>query len=207
MLEVTAMATHSNALSELTRLWLEQRHGCSLREEVPVGVDRGSSDIDFAAIRADGETIQLPGAIEVGPRIIVEAKDEHDYDPSGEDFGRRFLKDIERMGEDQYIPAHARCVKFSMLREEHFRVALDLFGGEVFDRLFVFHGIDTTAFQDRIPGLREQRRIHLVVVKDLLRDLVEWYGGLDHPARLRNSLTGDLLHLLFGFCGVRLPEG
>jgi len=201
------MGTHSNALSELTRLWLEQRHGCLLREEVPVRVDRGTSDIDFAAIRADGGTIQLPGGIGVGARIIVEAKDEHDYDPSGEDFARRFLKDIDRMGEEQYIPAHARCVKFSMLREEHYRVALDLFGGSDFDRLFVLHAMDTTAFEDRIPALSEQRRIHLVVLKDLLRDLVQWYGGLDHRARLRNSLTGDLFHLLFGFCGVSLPEG
>jgi hypothetical protein len=44
------MATHSNALSELTRFWLERRHGCFLREEVPVPVPNGRSDIDFMAV-------------------------------------------------------------------------------------------------------------------------------------------------------------
>jgi len=122
----------------------------------------------------------------------------------GAEFGQLFLADVEKMEDGPYIPAHARHVKFAMLQEEHFQVAADVFGPDCFDRLFVLHAIDTTAFEDEIPTLRQEHRVHLLTVKGLLEDLVEWCQGLDHQARLRNTLTGDLFHLLFGFGGATL---
>jgi len=81
------MASRSNACSEITRLWLEARHGCLLTESVPVAGPGGHSDIDLVAIQAGLHPFALPNGRCVGPRVIVETKDEHDFDPKGKEFG------------------------------------------------------------------------------------------------------------------------
>ena len=71
------MANRGNACSELTRFWLQARHGCFTDESVPVAVPYASSDIDLLALRPDGTPFELPNGTQVGPRLIVETKDEH----------------------------------------------------------------------------------------------------------------------------------
>jgi len=196
------MATRSNAMSELVRFWLEWRHGCFLREAVPVPVYRNQSDIDFMAIRPDGQQLRLPTGADIGPRLIVETKDEHDWEPSGRDFSSALLSDIGKMASGLWIPKRAKGVKFTMLRQEHHEVASETFSrGEDFDRLFVFHAVDRDLLGDHIGWLQE-RRIHLLTVQEVLRDLQAWYKEQKRPGHIRNALTGDLFHLLFGFCGV-----
>ncbi len=73
-------------MSELVRFWLEACQGCLLRESVPVPVPFNLSDIDFVAMRPDLQSFRLPTGEAVGPRLIVETKDEHDFDPSASDF-------------------------------------------------------------------------------------------------------------------------
>src|SRR5688500_14056739 len=124
------MATRSNALSELTRLWLQERHGCLVRESVPVRVTRGTSDIDLLAASPTG-ALWGAGLIPPVVRAIVEAKDEHDYDPSGVEFARLIVADAAAMGGGRYAPRGA-SVKFSMLRQEHFEEAVSIFGSEDF---------------------------------------------------------------------------
>lgn len=82
------MPTRTNACTELVRLWLEARHGCLLAESVPVPVPYALSDIDLVAMKPDGQPLQSPSGRTIGPRLIVEAKDEHDWDPTGREFGR-----------------------------------------------------------------------------------------------------------------------
>jgi hypothetical protein len=81
------MPTRTNACSELTRFWLEARHGCLVGEGVPVPVPYALSDIDLLALHPQQQTIQLPSGQLVGPRLIIETKDEHDWEPTGREFG------------------------------------------------------------------------------------------------------------------------
>jgi len=53
------MATRNNALSEITRFWLQECHGLFLRESVPVRVTRGISDIDFVVTSPKKEQVTL----------------------------------------------------------------------------------------------------------------------------------------------------
>jgi len=136
------MAARQNALSELARFWLEGRHGCFTRESVPVPVRYGQSDLDFMAIRADGTKIQIPTGAEVGPCLIVECKDEHDFDPAGANFGKHLLGDVEALGDGLFVPAdHPHKVAFTMLKQQHFDVATRIFGTSEFDRVFVVHAL------------------------------------------------------------------
>jgi len=75
------MASRSNACSELTRFWLEARHGYLITESVPVPVPYGRSDINFIAMHPRLNTLTLPDGSNLGPRLIVETKDEHDWEP------------------------------------------------------------------------------------------------------------------------------
>jgi hypothetical protein len=47
------MSSRSNALTEITRLWLQARHGCLVDESIPVPVPYALSDIDLIALRPD----------------------------------------------------------------------------------------------------------------------------------------------------------
>jgi hypothetical protein len=91
-----------------------------------------------------------------------------------------------------------------MLREQHYRKAQEVFGTDDFDRLFVVHAIDRAVLQELGPWLHE-RRIYWLTISDVVADLVRWYRTHKRPAALRNSLVGDLLHLLIGFCGFAVP--
>lgn len=195
------MPSRSNALSELARFWLEARHGCLLRESVPVPVPYALSDIDFVAIRPDLSHFTLPSATSVGPRVIVESKDEHDWDASGKDFGKRLLHDMGHFSDAGYIPsdAGARNISFTMLRQQHFEVAKSTFGTDDFDRLFVVHALDSDIHATLLPTF-QCHRISWITLPELLDDLRQWYAKHDRPAGLRNTLTGDLFHLLFGYC-------
>jgi hypothetical protein len=197
------MAARQNALSELTRFWLEARHGCFVRESVPVPVPGNYSDIDFVVLRPDLCQIQLPSNERLGPRFIVESKDEHDFDPQGRDYGKRLVADVKALGENHFVPAtSSERVRFTMLKQQHYDVAREIFGTEDFDRLFVVHALDDETRKIVAPGLRE-KRIHWVTVQEVLADLESWYSRQTRPAALRNTLVGDLFHLLFGYCKVR----
>jgi hypothetical protein len=180
------MSARTNACSELTRFWLEARHGC-------------------LALHPLGNTISLPNGQSVGPRLIVETKDEHDWEPSGREFGALLRADVEKMGSLPYVPRGAKGVKFSMLREEHYEQATALFGTDDFDRLFVVHAVAPEVLADLAPELA-RCRIHWLTIPDLVRDLVMWYRDHKRPAALRTTLVGDLFHLLFGFCRVDIPS-
>jgi hypothetical protein len=195
------MGTRSNACSELTRFWLQARHNCLVDESVPVAVPYALSDIDFLVIRPDLGRFSLPNGALVGPRLIVETKDEHDWDPSGKIFGADLRTDVAMMNEVSYIPNGAKGVKFSMLRQQHYEKA-----AELFDRLFVVHALDPQVRAEMAPGLVDRRRIHLVTIRELVGDLMPWYKAHLRPAGLRHSLIGDLLHLLVGYCRLDIAS-
>lgn len=64
------MASRSNAIGEVTRFWLQSRHGCLVGESIPVPVPYALSDIDLVAVTADGSTIPLPGEQATQPLSI-----------------------------------------------------------------------------------------------------------------------------------------
>jgi hypothetical protein len=201
------LGSRSNAIEELTRFWLQARHGCLVDESIPVPVPYALSDIDLVAVRADSKKIKLPGpdGAEIGPRIIVETKDEHDWEPTGKEFGALLGNDIEKMGDAPFIPRGTKGVKFTMLRQEHFEKASEYFDSPDFDRLFVVHAVDPCVANTHASVLTRQR-IHILSVNDLVADLHVWY--VQHPRKsgLRHTLVGDLWHLLVGFCGCS-PHG
>lgn len=198
------MASRSNAASELVRFWLEARHGCFVAEAVPVAVPYALSDIDLAAIQPADRPLALPGGAAVGPRLIVETKDEHDWEPTGREFGALLRQDAAKLAPDGRVPKGTKGVKFTMLREEHFRRAAELFGTDDFDRLFVVHALDAATLADLAAPLRTHR-IHWLTLPAVVADLLAWYRAHPRPAALRHAPTGDLLHLLVGFCGLALP--
>ncbi len=195
------MAARSNALSELTRFWLQSRHGCLVAESIPVKVPYGYSDIDFVAMRPDLQAWTLPDGTPV-LRAIVEAKDEHDFDPTGRDFGKRLLEDVNALGAGQYI-AQGETANFSMLRQEHYETATTLFGTTEFHRIFVVHALDEKVRQEVCPTLAKEKRIHWLTVQEVVVDLIAWYEGLSSRSALRHTLIGDLWHLLIGYCDLR----
>lgn len=199
------MAARSNACSEVTRFWLEARHGCLVSESIPVPVPYGQSDLDLVAIHPALRRIALPDDRQVGPRFIVEAKDEHDWDASGRDFGKLLLADVDKMGTQRFVPRSVPgTVKFSMLRQAHFEKAAAIFGTDDFDRLFVVHAIAPPAGSDVLARLTEHR-IFWLSVPEVVADLVGWYRVHPRPTSVRTWLVGDLLHLLVGFCRLELP--
>src|SRR5215216_8006809 len=168
------MATRSNACSELTRFWLEARHGCLVGEGIPVKVPYALSDIDLVALHPLGHSIPLPTGPRIGPHLIVETKDEHDWEPLGREFGALLRADVLQMGDQPFIPRGGKQVKFSMLRQEHYERAVTLFGNDDFDRLFVVHAIAPEVWADLGPTL-SHRRIHWITVPEVVADLLQWY--------------------------------
>ncbi len=198
------MAARSNAIGELTRFWLQSVHRCLVDEALPVPVPYGLSDIDLVAVTADSKPIQLLSGCSVGPRLIVETKDEHDWEPTGREFGTLLQQDIEKMGDGHFIPAKTKGVKFTMLKEEHYRAAADRFGTDEFDRLFVVHAIDQGVIREAETFLTA-RRIHFLGVRDVVAEINRWYASHQRKAALRHTLVGDLWHLLVGYCQYRPP--
>lgn len=200
------MATRSNAIAELTRFWLQARHGCLLDESVAVRVPYGTSDIDFVAMRPDGDAWALPNGSQLR-RAIVEVKDEHDDDKYGTRFGKALRVDTEMMGLEPWVSGGSKPY-FTMLRQEHYAKATQLFGTNDFDRVFVVHAPSITLLSDLVPALIT-RRIHWLTIHEVVADLTVWYGDGKNRAFLRHTLAGDLWHLLIGFCGLRpshVPE-
>lgn len=144
------MPGRTNAASELTRFWLQARHGCLVDEGVTVpvkiGKGGGNSDIDLIAIHPNLHAVPLPNGAAAGPRFIIETKDEHDWEPSGKEFGTLLKKDVVMMEDQPYIPKGTKGVKFTMHSQEHYEKAKSIFGSDDFDRLFVVHALD--------PGVR-----------------------------------------------------
>jgi hypothetical protein len=195
------MAARSNALSEITRFWLQARHGCLVDEAIPVKVPFGNSDIDLVAVRPDLRPWTLPDGVTV-TRAIIETKDEHDFDPAGRDFAARLLADISTLGDGLYIPMGQKA-KFTMLRQEHYEKAVEFFGTRDFDRLFVVHALEPQVRQEACTRLASEKRVHWLTVREVVSDLYRWYQRHTSKATLRNSLMGDLWHLLIGYCAFR----
>jgi hypothetical protein len=65
------MAERSNALSELTRFWLQARHGCLVAESIPVKVPHAHSDIDLVAVRPDLQDWLLPDGSRLKMNMIL----------------------------------------------------------------------------------------------------------------------------------------
>jgi hypothetical protein len=196
------MPTRSNACSELTRFWLQSRHGCLVDEAIPVPVPFALSDIDLVAVHPRSKVFPLPDGVDIGPRLIVETKDEHDWEPTGREFGAALKSDTAKMDGQPFIPRGARGVKFTMLRQEHFEKAAEVFDSKEFDRLFVVHALDAGTRRELGPSLRAHR-IHWLSIREVVDDLLAWYVTHRRPAALRQTLVGDLLHLLVGFCGLK----
>lgn len=200
------MATRSNACTELTRFWLEARHAFLVSESTPVPVPYGQSDLDIVAIQSALKPTVLPPGQSIGPRLVVETKDEHDFDPRGREFGKMLRSDLALMGDEAFIPRGTLGrVKFSMLREAHYEVASRLFGSEEFDRLFIVHAIDPVVLSDVEP-LLASRRIHWLTIPEIVHDLQAWYRIHPRPTGLRHSLFGDIWHLLVGYCGLDVSD-
>jgi len=195
------MAARSNALSELTRFWLQSRHGCLIDEAIPVKVPYAHSDIDLVAVSPDFQPWSLPDGTQV-IRAIVETKDEHDFDPEGRDFGKRLRADVIALGESHFIPV-GKEAHFSMLRQQHYETAAALFGTTEFHRLFIVHALDEQVRHEICPGLAQDKRIHWLTVREVATDLLTWYEHLNHRAPLRHTFMGDLWHLLVGYCGFK----
>lgn len=203
------MSTRSNASTELARFWLQERHSCLIDEELPVPVPYALSDIDLVAMRSDLSPFTTPDGTTIGPRLIVEVKAEHDWEVTGREFGKLLEKDVLLMGDQPSIPARTRGVKFVMLRQEHTERAIAYFGTNDFDRLFIVHALHPQ-IRTQLGPLLAAHRIYWVTIPELIRDLYAWYQVHPRRAALRRSLTGDLLHLLFGLGGLvpnnALPE-
>jgi hypothetical protein len=158
----------------------------------------------LVAVHPRDAKVVLPDATgaHVGPRLIVETKDEHDFDPSGRAFGTMLRADMEKISGGHWIPAVTPNVKFSMLRQQHFEQAQALLG-EDFDRLFVVHAL-ATGVREETRSFFAAHRIYWITIKDVVSDLLVWYPTVERKAGLRNTLVGDLLHLLVGYCGIKL---
>lgn len=197
------MASRSNALAELTRFWLQDRHGCLVRESVPVRVHGGTSDLDFVAQHPAG---QPWGGTLIPPTVhaIVETKAEHDYDPLGREFARMLNADVALIGAGPYAPTGTK-LKFSMLRTEHFQTAQALFGHNAFARIFVVHALDRSLCAAAIDQLAAHG-VYWITARELVADLVAWYPTYTNRPGLRHTLVGDLLHLLIGYLGMTLPD-
>jgi hypothetical protein len=111
-------------------------------EGVPVKIPYAHSDIDLVALHPLGQAFSLPTGATIGPRVIVETKDDHDWDASGREFGQLLRADVVTMDGGLFIPWGTKGVRFSMLLAEHFDRAVSLFGDGDFDRLFVVHAIE-----------------------------------------------------------------
>jgi hypothetical protein len=136
----------------------------------------------------------------------VETKDVHDYDPSGNFLGKKLLEDIAALGDNLFFPLdHSETVFFTMLKGQHYGIARTLFACDDFDRLFVVNALDENVRRDVTEKLRS-KRIYWLTVHEVLRDLQTWYRQHERPAGLRHTLFGDIFHLLFGYCKVKVDE-
>lgn len=187
------MATRSNALSEIARFWLQECHGLFIRESVPVKLTHNNSDIDFAATTPQ-ESVTLLDRITF-KNAIIESKDERDFDPKGNDFLKRLNYDISILG-SEYIEGTQKC-NFSMLKEQHHKKATEIFGGEDFVKLFIFHNIKIT--DDALIGSLARKKIFVIKSGEMLGDILNCLKTGYQGASVRNSLVGDILDMLIRY--------
>ena len=188
------MATRSNALSEITRFWLQECHGFFLRESVPVKLKNSHSDIDFIVTSPTGPVTCLNRI--TFENAIVETKDERDFDPRGADFAKRLRYDFEQL-QGGMISGDYPC-NFSMLKEQHHTVAEEMFNGAAFSKIFIFHNLKLSGLEDVIAGLRD-RNIHFVTSFEVLADIQEFFKTRPTGAGVRNALSGDILDMLITY--------
>ncbi|MDR2725721.1 MAG: hypothetical protein LBC90_06610 [Candidatus Adiutrix sp.] len=189
------MATRNNALSEIARFWLQECHGLFLRESVPVKVKHGNSDIDFI-VTSPEESVTLLERIKF-KHAIVETKDERDYDKLGTKFAERLQKDYRLLQGNRMISAETSCC-FSMLKEQHHKQAEEIFGGNDFSKIFIFHSLNKTGLEDILAELCA-KSIHVVTSSEILSDIQIYFKNHRHSAGIRNSLVGDILDMLITY--------
>lgn len=189
------MATRNNALSEIARFWLQERHGLFIRESIPVRMPRNWSDIDFAVTSCRGPVPLLKGISIVN--AIVETKDERDFDPRGTDFAKRLMYDFSVL-KDGVIDKNQSC-NFSMLKEQHHEVGEKLFNGEKFAKIFIFHTLKPSDALDPIIAQLRELNIHFITSAEVLRDIQDFLKSKERTAAIRNSLVGDVLDMLMTY--------
>ena len=178
------MAARSNAASGLTRLWFERAR--LSRPGKPSGAREGEllGHRLHRAAAGDQAKVRLPDGVEVGPRLSVETKDEHDG-PSGREFGKMLRADVVgNMWVDGVIPTGTTNVKFTMLKAEHFEVASKFFGAPDLDRLFVVHSLDAETRAEVCPVLAQRHRIHWIMIPEMVLGLFRWYEQADRAERV-----------------------
>jgi len=191
------MGARSNALSEIVRFWLQERHGLLLRESVPVKLIRNNSDIDFVVMSPKGNTTLLEDSDDpiTFKNAIVEVKDERDFDKRGTDFAKRLRKDYNLLAENRMISVGTPCI-FSMLKEQHHKKAEEIFGTEAdFSKIFIFHNLNKNGLSDILADLRD-RNIYFVTSFEILSDIQKFFRESRDGAGIRNSLVGDILDML-----------
>lgn len=190
------MAARSNALSEITRFWLQECHGLLLRESISVKLKRNHSDIDFVAASPAGPVTLLNRV--TFKNAIIETKDERDFDPRGTDFAKRLSYDFTLL-QDRVIDGDVAC-NFSMLKKQHHDAAGEIFKGADFAKIFIFHNLKSAILEDIIADLCG-RDIHVVTSAEMLADIQDFFRKCRSGAGVRNSLVGDILDMLITYHG------
>ena len=205
------MSNRQNAMSEIVRFWLESKIGFFVKESVPVKVERNYSDIDFIAISPDYKDREI-NIVEhdihiLCKRAIIEVKDEHDYDPYGNDFSKSIIYDTTNILEPNNFLPEGIKIRFNMLRKEHFEVAKNIFGTDDFQKILIVHKLNTTGehtrngekFKENINNCLntlKEHNIFFIEFNSILNDLYKWYRP---TSSLRNTFIGDSWHLLVGY--------
>lgn len=190
------MATRNNALSEISRFWLQEQYGLFIRECIPVRVPRNWSDIDFAVTSRKGPVSLLENQITF-VNAIVETKDERDFDPRGTDFAKRLMYDFSLL-KDGLIDENTSC-NFSMLKEQHHKKAKELFNGEDYAKIFIFHTLKQSDALDTIKARLRELNIHFITSAEMLADIHKFLTSKARTAAIRNSLVGDILDMLMTY--------
>lgn len=190
------MAARSNALSEITRFWLQECYGLLLRESIPVKLKRNHSDIDFVAASPAGPVTLLNRI--TFKNAIIETKDERDFDPRGIDFTKRLSYDFSLL-QGRLIDGDVSC-NFSMLKKQHHEVAEGIFNSADFAKIFIFHNLKSAGLEDMIADLRI-REIHIVTSSEMLSEIQTFFEKSRSGAGIRNSLVGDILDMLITYHG------
>lgn len=190
------MAERSNALSEITRFWLQECHGLLLKESIPVKLKHNNSDIDFAATSPAG-SVTLLNRITF-KNAIIETKDERDYDSRGTNFSKRLIYDFGLL-HNNFINNDVPC-NFSMLKKQHHEVAERIFNSADFAKIFIFHNIKSIGLEEIIADLYS-RNIHVVTSSEMLSDIQVFFKKSRSGSGIRNSLVGDILDMLITYHG------
>lgn len=192
------MAARSNALSEMSRFWLQECHGLLLRESIPVKLKRNNSDIDFVAASPAGPITLLERI--TFKNAIIETKDERDFDPHGNDFAKRLVYDYKLL-QGKMNNGDVSC-NFSMLKQQHHVEAEKIFKGAEFAKIFIFHNLKSEGIEDMLADLRG-RGIHIITSYEMLADIQRWFKKERSGAGVRNTLVGDILDMLITYHGWR----